>query len=337
MCSGSVGFEREETMAYEPVRWGILSTARVNRHFIPAAQRSLKVELVGVASRRRDRGLAYAAEWRIPRSYESYEALLADRAIEAVYVSVPNSLHCEWAIRAAAAGKHVLCEKPLGRDPGAVAAAFDQAHEAGTLLMEAFMWRHTPQTRALKQLLEEGHIGTLRLIRACFSFQVDAANIRLRPDLDGGSLMDIGCYCVNAFRLIAGEPTLVFGQQWTGATNTDAAFTASLRFAGNVLGLFDCGIALVKRDELEAIGSHGALFLDDPWHCRTPVIELRKDGSVERRVLDPANPYQLEIENFSDAIRGEAVPLLGRDDAVGQARVIQALFESAASGRALPL
>lgn len=323
---------------YEPVRWGILSTARVNRHFIPAARRSDKVELVGVASRRHDRAAAYAAEWKIPKAYGSYGDLLADRAIEAVYISLPNSLHCEWAARAARAGKHVLCEKPLGRDPRAVESTFDAAQRAGTLLMEAFMWHYSPQVRLVQRLLAEKRIGHVRLVRACFSFSVrDEANVRLQADLDGGALMDIGCYCVHAFRLLAGEPTLVFGQQRTGTTGIDAVFAASLRFGNDVLGLFDCGIEVVKRDELEVIGTAGALFLDDPWHGRQPVVELRTYDAVERVVLEPADPYRLEIENFSDAIRGECEPSLGRNDAVGQARVLEGLFRSAASGRAVTL
>lgn len=320
-----------------PVRWGIVSTARVNRHIIPAAHASTKAELVAVASRRHDRATAYAAEWNIPRAYGSYEALLAADDIEAVYLSLPNSLHVEWAIRAARAGKHVLCEKPLGRDPQHVAAAFEAARQCGTLLMEAFMWRYAPQTELLQRLVN-GQIGELRLLRACFSFTVrDDTNIRLRPELDGGALLDVGCYCVNAFRLLAGEPTVVFGQQWTGPTGTDAVFAGSLRFANGVLGLFDCGTSLVKRDELEAIGTDSSVFVDDPWHAREPVTEVRRDTGVERYAADAANPYRLEIDNFSDAIRGAAVPLLREDDAIGQARALDGLVRSAISGCAVAL
>ncbi len=188
-------------------------------------------------------------------------------------------------------------------------------------------------------LLASNAIGELRLLRGCFSFRLhDGQNVRLQRDLDGGALMDVGCYCVNAFRLIAGEPATVFGQYFTTtAGGVDAVFTGSLRFANGVLALFDCGISLVKRDELEAIGSEGSLFLDDPWHARVPVVELRRDGGSERHAADAANPYQLEIENFSDAIRGAATPLLGRDDAIAQARVIDALFRSASEGRPIAL
>ena len=320
------------------VKWGILSTARINRAVIPAARASEKVELVAVASREQERADAYAAEWEIPRAYGSYESLLADDELEAVYISLPNNLHTEWSIRCVEAGKHVLCEKPLSKRAADVEAAFDAAERADRLLSEAFMWRHNPQARRLRQLLDDGAIGELRVVRACFSFALfDPENIRLRTDVEGGSLMDVGCYCVNGSRLIAGEPELVFGQQLVGPSGTDWVFTGSLRFPGDVFGLFDCGTALPSRDELEAIGSEGSLFLDDPWHARTPVIELRRGAEAERIELEPIDSYRLELENVSDAIRGEGELLLGREDAVGNARAIEALFASAESGEPVRL
>jgi len=320
-------------MTYDPVKWGIISTADINRLVIPPAQASPKVDLVGVASRTQERADEYAAKWGIPRTYGTYDELLADREIEALYISLPNNLHVEWSIRAAEAGKHVLCEKPMDSSPEKVAAAFDAADRAGTLLSEAFMWRHSPQTRRVRELLDEGAIGELRLVRATFSYGLyDEDNIRLRADVDGGALMDVGCYCISGSRLIAGEPEAVFGRQWIGPSGTDWVFTGSLRFPGDVLGLFDCGTAMPNRDELEAIGSEGSLFLDDPWHAREPAIEIRRGGEVERRDPEPANSYGLELENMSDAIRGEGTLLLGRDDAMAQATVIDALFRSARSG-----
>jgi xylose dehydrogenase (NAD/NADP) len=315
------------------VKWGILSTARINRAVIPAARASEKFELVAVASRDQARADAYAAEWEIQRAFGSYEALLADDEIDAVYISLPNNLHTEWSIRCVEAGKHVLCEKPMSKRAADVEAAFDAAGRADRLLSEAFMWRHNPQATRLRQLLDDGAIGELRVVRACFSFALfDSENIRLRTDVEGGSLMDVGCYCVNGSRLIAGEPELVFGQQLIGPSGTDWVFTGSMRFPNDVFGLFDCGTALPSRDELEAIGSEGSLFLDDPWHARTPVIELRRGGEAERIELEPIDSYRLELENVSDAIRGEGQLLLGREDAVGNARAIEALAISAESG-----
>ena len=317
-------------MTYEPVRWGIISTADINRLVIPPAQASPKVDLVAVASRTQERADEYAAKWGIPRAHGSYESLLADPEIEAVYISLPNTMHVDWSVKAAEAGKHVLCEKPMDSSPDRVDDAFDAADRHGTLLTEAFMWRHNPQTLRLQELLADGAVGDLRLVRAVFSYGLyDETNIRLRTEVEGGALMDVGCYCISGARLVAGEPESVYGRQWTGPSGTDWVFTGSLQFPDDVLGLFDCGTAMTNRDELEAIGSEGSLFLDDPWHCREPVIEIRRGKEVERVELEPADSYGLELENLSDAIRGEAGLLLGRDDAVAQARVVEALFESA--------
>jgi xylose dehydrogenase (NAD/NADP) len=320
-------------IAAAPVRWGIVSTAHINRLVIPGAHASPKVDLAAVASRDLARARAYAEKWEIPQAYGSYEELLADPSIEAVYVSLPNTLHVEWSIRALEAGKHVLCEKPLSRHPDGAAAAFDAAEHAGRFLMEAFMYRHNPQTRRLAELLQGGAIGELRLVRAAFSYGLyDTGNIRLHPELEGGALMDVGCYCVSGTRLLAGEPESVFGQARIGPSGTDWVFAGLLRLPGDVLALIDCGTALPVRDELEAIGSEGSLFLDDPWHCRRPGIELRRDDGVERIEVETRDSYRLELENLSDAIRGEAEPLLGREDALAQARVLEALFRSAESG-----
>jgi len=326
-------------MSYRPVTWGIVSTADINRKVIPGARESSKVDLVGVASRTQERADAYAREWEIPRAYGSYDALLADPEIEAVYISLPNTLHCEWSIRAVQAGKHVLCEKPLSRHPDAVAAAFEAAEQAGRLLSEAFMWRHHPQTAKLKELVDGGAIGELRLVRSAFSYGLyNEQNIRLRTDVEGGALMDVGCYNVSGSRFLAGEPERVFGEAWYGPSGTDWVFAGTMRLPNDVIATFDCGTALQNRDELEALGSEGSLFLDDPWHCNVPVIELRRDGEpVERIELERQDPYRLELENVSDAIRGTGELLLGRNDATAQARVLEALHRSATSSRPVAL
>jgi predicted dehydrogenase len=319
--------------------WGIISTADINRKLIPGAQASPDVDLLAVASRDQRRAEAYAREWGIERAYGSYEALLADPDIEAVYISLPNNMHAEWSIRSLEAGKHVLCEKPFSRTPADVEAAFDAADRAGRFLSEAFMYRHNPQTARLRELLADGAIGEPRLVRSTFSYGLyDTDNIRLRTDVDGGALMDVGCYCVSASRLAAGsEPVSAFGQARIGETGTDWVFTGSLRFPGDLLAIFDCSTALTERDELEVVGSEASLFLDDPFHANRPVIEHRRNGHVEREELEPADSYRLELENMSAAIRGEAEPLLGRDDALGQARALDALHRSSESGDAVTL
>jgi xylose dehydrogenase (NAD/NADP) len=314
----------------DAVKWGIVSTADINRKVIPGAHASDKVDLVAVASRDQARADAYASQWGIPRAYGSYEALLGDAEIEAVYISLPNTMHVEWSIKAVEAGKHVLCEKPFTRHADEVDAAFDAAERAGRLLSEAFMYRHNPQTKKLKELVEQGAVGELRLIRSAFSYGLyDENNIRLRNDVEGGALMDVGCYNVSGSRLLGGEPERVWGEAWYGPSGTDWVFTGTMRFPGNVIATFDCGTAMVERDELEAIGSEASLFLDDPWHCTKPVIEVRRDDGVERIEIERQDSYRLELENMSAAIRGEAELLLGREDALGQARVLEALHASA--------
>ena len=317
-----------------PVKWGIVSTAHINRLVIPPAQASDKCDLIAVASRDAARAETYAREWGIERSYGSYEALLDDPDVDAVYISLPNSMHCEWSIRAVEAGKHVLCEKPLSRRAAEVEAAFDAADRSGRLLSEAFMWRHNPQTQKLTELVDAGAVGAPRVIRSSFSFTIedDPDNVRLLSGLDGGALMDVGCYCVSAARLLGGEPRHAAGVQVLGGNGVDVVFAGVMLQDNGVMAHFDCGFVLPSRDELEVIGEEGSLFLDDPWHAHAPLIEIRHDGAVERVETERVNSYQLELENLSEAIRGEAEPLLGRADAVGKARALEALYAAAASG-----
>jgi len=316
------------------VRWGILSTARINDQIIGAAAESDRVEILAVASRDAGRADAYAREKGIERSYGTYDELLEDPDVQAVYISVPNGMHIPWTMRSLEAGKHVLCEKPLSRHADDVVQAFDLADSAGLVLSEGFMWRHHPQTKRLGELLQEGTIGRLRVVRASFSFELASRHgpndTRFDPELDGGALMDVGCYCIGAIRFAGGEPERVRAEQVVGESGVDIVFAATLRLPGDTLAHFDCGFVLPSRDELEIVGEQASLFLDDPWHARSPVIELRRDGEVERIEAEQANSYRLELENVSDAIRGEGQLLLGREDAVAQALTIEALYEAAA-------
>ena len=313
--------------------WGILSTARINGKVIEGARASDRADVIAVASREEARAAAYAREHGIERAYGSYEALLADPDVEAVYVSLPNSLHVPWTLRALEAGKHVLCEKPLSRRADDVEAAFDAAERAGLVLSEAFMWRHHPQTAALVRLVAEGAIGRLRVIRAAFSFSLTReGDVRLDPELDGGALMDVGCYCVSGIRLLAGEPERVHAEQVVGPTGVDVAFAATLRLPDDVLAHFDCGFVLPYRTGLEVVGEEGVLVVADPWIVRSPGIELRRGDETERTAVEPADHYRLELENVGDAARGLAPLLVGREDALGQARAIEALYDAAAAG-----
>jgi D-xylose 1-dehydrogenase (NADP+, D-xylono-1,5-lactone-forming) len=324
-----------------PVRWGILSTARINRSVLPGLHESPEAELVAVASRDLARAEAYAAEHGIPRAHGSYEALLADPEVEAVYVSLPNDGHVPWSIRALEAGKHVLCEKPLARRPAEVERAFDAADRAGCLLVEAFMYRHHPQTRRFEELLREGVVGEIRHVHASFSFRLDdEANVRLRPELDGGALMDVGCYCVSGSRLAVGaEPLEASASQVVGPTGVDVRLAGTLVFPDGVLAQIDCGFDLAPRARLEVTGTEGILRVAHPWSCEEARIELRRRGAeVEWTEVENPDRYRLQTENVSRAIRGLGPPLLGRTDALAQARAIDALYRSAdAGGAAVPL
>jgi D-xylose 1-dehydrogenase (NADP+, D-xylono-1,5-lactone-forming) len=316
-----------------PVRWGIVSLAKINERVFPELRDSSQLELLAVASRSQAAAEAYACEQGIPRAYGSYDGLLADPEVEAVYLPLPNSLHVEWTIRALRAGKHVICEKPMDRRAAEVERAFRAAEQAGRILMEAFMYRHHPQTKRAAQLVEAGEIGELRVVRTSFGFTLgEAENIRLRADLDGGSLMDVGCYCVSASRLFAGEPETAIGWQVAGPSGVDLRFTGSLVFPGPVLAHFDCGFDVPDNSVVELVGSRGTLRIPTPFLVTDPRIELVRGGETERVGIPPANAYQLQFENLSAAIRGDAEPLLGRQDALGQARTIEALYASANRG-----
>jgi xylose dehydrogenase (NAD/NADP) len=313
------------------VRWGVVSTARINRKLLAGARVADGVEVVAVGSRDRERGEAFAAEYGIGRVHGSYEDLLADPDVEAVYIPLPNSLHVPWSVRALEAGKHVLCEKPLTPRAAEAEAAFDAADRAGRLLMEAFMWRYHPQTEELVRLARE--IAPLRVVRAAFGFPLppeDRTNVRWLAELEGGALMDVGCYCVSALRLLCGEPEHLRGEAVGADTGVDVRFAGVLRFAGGVLGTFDCGFDVPNRGSIEVVGEGGTLLAHDPWHGVSPRLTFaRPDGPPEEVPVEAVNPYRLELEDFSAAIRDGTRPRLGRDDAVGQARAIEALYASA--------
>jgi xylose dehydrogenase (NAD/NADP) len=301
------------------VSWGLLSTANINDRILEAADPGA---VVAVGSRSRERAEAYARARGIPRAHGSYEALLADGDVDVVYVSLPNALHTEWALRALGAGKHVLCEKPFSDRAADVERCFDAADESGLVLSEGFMWRHHPQADRLVELVRGGAIGELREVRAAFGFVLDRDDDpRWDPELAGGSLMDVGCYCVSAARLLAGEPDTIDGEATATRNGVDAHFTATLGFPGGVTAHLECAFD-AELTGLEAIGSDGRIVLPDPWHGRHPVIEL----NGERIQVKRANPYRRELGDVEAAISDGRPPRLGREDAIGQARVLEALL-----------
>jgi len=316
------------------MKLGLLSTANINRAILAGAAKTDRVDVVAVGSRDAERAEAYAAEHGLATAHSSYQALLADPDVEAVYISLPNGMHHEWTMHALAAGKHVLCEKPYTRHPHEAEEAFDAADAAGLVLAEAFMYRHHPQTATVARLVADGAIGRLCAVKATFTFPLrDLSDVRALPELDGGALMDVGCYCVSGIRLLAGEPEHVRGEQVTGTTGIDMAFHGTLRCAGDVVGQFEATFRSPQRQSLEAVGEDGVLVVEAPWRVDWGgSVTLRRDGATELVEVDEADAYTLELENLADAIEGRAPALLGRADAVGQARAIEALYRSAESG-----
>jgi D-xylose 1-dehydrogenase (NADP+, D-xylono-1,5-lactone-forming) len=287
---------------------------------------------VAVGSRDLARANAFASEHGLARAHGSYEELLADPEVDAIYNPLPNALHVEWSIKALEAGKHVLCEKPMSRHPEDVERAFDVAEREGRVLEEAFMWRHHPQLARARELIAAGDVGELRVVRAAFAFNAgNPDDIRLQADLEGGGLMDVGCYCVSGCRALASaEPVRGYAEYVPGGNGgVDVALSATLRFPGDVLAHFDCGLSYLGGGQLEAVGSQGSVFLADPWHGREAILELRRAGGIERIEVGPANSYALELADFEAAVRGQRPPLLSRADAVAQARALQALYTSA--------
>ena len=311
----------------EKIRWGILGPGGIAARLVRDKDRASNATVVAVGSRNRDRAAEFASKHGIARVHGSYEALLGDPEVDAVYIATPNSLHHPQTMAALAAGKHVLSEKPYTRHPEQVVEAFDAADAAGLILMEAFMWRHAPQVRRFVELLPE--VGAVQSIRATFSFVLTQQNdVRLDAGLDGGALMDVGCYCISGSRLVAGaEPALVFGRQTLAASGVDDGFSGMLQFPSGLVAEIVAGFTSHHRS-LEVIGTRATLLMRDPWLGELGGLSL--DGREVDVVAD--DPYRLELENMSAAILGTGRPLLGRADALGQARTIEALYRSAATG-----
>jgi predicted dehydrogenase len=323
------------------LRLGLVSTANINQEILRGAAESEIVDVVAVASRDGAKAQAYAAEKGIERTHGSYEALLEDDGVDAVYISLPNGLHHEWAMRALAAGKHVLCEKPYSRRGAEAEEAYDAAEQKGLVLMEAFMYRHHPQTARVRELVESGAVGRICAVKTTFTFPLeDLTNVRALPELDGGALMDVGCYCISGIRLVAGDPEHVRGEQVTGTTGIDMAFHGILRCANDVVGQFEASFRSPRRQRLEVVGEDGVVAVEAPWRVDWGggvTLARRTSGEeaseLETIPVDTANSYRLELDNLADAIAGRAPQLLGRDDAVAQARTIEALYRSAEEGR----
>ncbi|MFZ6030084.1 MAG: Gfo/Idh/MocA family protein [Chloroflexota bacterium] len=320
----------------ETLRWGLLSTARINRAIIPALRASPRNELAAVASRDGAKAAKYAQNWQIPRSHASYEDLLADPGIDVIYNPLPNSLHAEWTIKALHAGKHVLCEKPLAITCREVDAITQAAQESGKVVAEAFMYRHHPQTHNVKALVDGGGLGDLRLVRGAFTFNLARQNdVRFDPVLGGGSIWDVGCYPISYARMILGaEPEEVFGWQMTGASGVDMLFSGQMRFPGNVYAQFDCGFCAPYRAQVEIVGSQASLTVPAPFKPGAEnVIYLTREDHTESIAVKGQGLYTGEVEDMADAALLGKQPLISLADSRGNVATIVALLEATRTGK----
>lgn len=330
----------------QKLRWGLLSTARINRRLIQPIRNAARSELVAVASRSADRAQAYADEWDIPRAYGSYEALLDAPDVDVVYNPLPNTLHAAWTVRAAEAGKHVLCEKPIvvtlrGLEQIEAAVA---AHDV--VVFEAFMYLHHPQTRKVLEMVRGGELGQVQLITSWFSFYLppeDADNIRLSPDLGGGALWDVGVYPNSLAIAMAGErPAEVWAQHTVGASGVDVRMVGQLRFANGIVAQVASGFRMPHRRIAHIVGDAGSLTLPDPWQPGVDGepgrILFTPRGEAERTLTTPvADPYQCEVEAMEACVLDGADPVVPLSLSRDFLRSALAQHASARSGQPVTL
>jgi len=324
----------------QPLRWALLCTARINRALIPPLRASQRNVLTTVASRDPSKAEAYAREWNIPRALGSYEALLADPDVDVIYNPLPNSLHAEWTIKALRAGKHVLCEKPLTTKTTEVDAVIQVAQETGRVVAEAFMYRHHAQTLKVKELVDSGVLGKLRLIRGAFTFNLTrSGDVRLNPALDGGSIWDVGCYPISYARTMVGaEPVEVFGWQTIGTARVDEMFTGQMRFAEGVFAQFDCGFRAPYRAEMELVGSEASLRVPNPFKPgKNEKIYLNRGGEIEAIRIKGQELYLGEVEDMADAVLLGKPPRISLADSRANVATIVALLRSAQEKRPVSL
>ena len=307
------------------VRWGILGCARIARlQFVPAIGRSTNATLHAVASR----DPARLAEFRnlfggAFTAHASYEALLADPTVDAVYVPLPNALHCEWAIRAMQNGKHVLCEKPLALDASEAQRMADAAHAHGVQLMEAFMYRYTARLQAVERILASGVLGELRSVNSTFRFFLDRANtIKDDPALGGGALYDVGVYPLNLIGLVAqAEPVEVFAT-CTRSHGVDHNLSALLRYESGLIASLHCGFNAHGRMHSDIVGSEGSLLVPDTFLDDAGEILLNTRNGSERIAVPTSDRYAAEVQDFSAAILAGRAPRLTLDESLRNLRVL---------------
>jgi xylose dehydrogenase (NAD/NADP) len=339
------------------VGWGLMSTARINERIIPVIWASPRSDLLAVASRSRDTAERYAREWRIPRAYGAYEDMLADPDIDAVYIALPNHLHVEWAVRCADAGKHVLCEKPIALTTEEVDRMAQAAERNRVVIQEAAMMRFHPQTRYVRDLLEQGAIGEVRLVRGVFTFVLEReGDIRWDPAMGGGSLWDLGSYCVSFARaVLRAEPIEVSAMQTTSRGGVDTNLSAQMRFPGDKFVQFFSSFAAFAHVEADLLGTTGRLHLDLPWlnqlNQSANVTWARPRGDqgpstfgddtqsqvTSIHTYENVNAYQNEVDSMVASILDDAALTIPLPDSRRNVAAIVALLASARENRPVML
>ena len=320
------------------VRWGLLSTARINRRLIPAIRASERGELVAVASRTQAAADAYAAEWGIPRAFGRYEDLLASDEVDVVYIGLPNHLHARWTVRALELGLHVLCEKPFALTLAEVDGMIDAARDNGRVLAEAFMYLHHPQTQIAGQLVRDGRLGDVAVMSGVFTYSMGGRdNIRLVPEWGGGSLWDVGVYPVSfAQFLMGGPPVWVFGDQWLGPEGVDESFTGALHYDNGAMAQISSGFRMPFHTHFEVMGTTGRLEVTRPFNGMegpdARVTFFDEEGEPQVMPVPDEDLYAGEVRDIHDAILSGRPPAIGLNATRDHVRTVLALYESARRG-----
>ena len=320
------------------LRWGLLGTARINRLIIPAIRQSTRSEVAAVASRSEVTAAGFNAEWHIP-TITTYEGLLADPAIDIVYVPLPNGLHAVWATRALQAGKHVLCEKPLAITTGEVDAIVAAAERHGRIATEGFMFRHHAQTARIVEIVRDGALGTLRTIASAFTFNLTRSpDVRLDATLGGGSLWDVGCYPVSMAQLLAGAPPVaVSAEQRLGPNRVDEFFAATIEYANGVTCQFHCGFRAAYQSYLRLVGSAGVLHVERPFRPEGQPLLLQREGGVEQILVAGNAIFADEVADMEDAVLDVKPPRISLGESRRNVATIEALYRAAREGRRIAL
>ncbi len=318
------------------VRWGLLSTANINRRLIPAIRMSARGELASVASRSQASAEAYAAEWEIPQAFSSYEAMLESDAVDAVYIGLPNHLHAEWSMKAMQHGKHVLCEKPFALSVAEVDAVTAVSQQTGMHVAEAFMYRHHPQTKIVGEWVRNGRLGDIVLVRGHFSFKLEnPENVRMVPEWGGGCLWDVGVYPMSFAQFImGGPPQYVWGEQWIGPSGVDESFSGQMDYGNGRTAQISSAFRVPFHTWVEVIGTEGQLTLNRPFIGMEKDRQLlfhHPDDTVEEIPVPEKELYLGEVEDMHAAILDGQPNYLTLAESRQHVQTITALYESAAN------